>query len=693
MKLLYLSIRLVFFALAVLSMAVPAKAQLSISNSATPEELVRSILLGQGVIASNIKYTGAPVAIGSFNNGNSTNIGINSGIILSTGDISLSKGPNMFSGHGRDNGTSGDDELNLINTTVTFDAAVLEFDFIPSTDTLRVRYVFASEEYNEFVCSEYNDVFGFFISGPGISGVQNIAFIPNTSTPVAINSVNNGNPVNLMCEPTNPAYFIDNIGGNSIEYDGFTTVLEAVSPVKACQSYHIRLAIADVSDHIYDSGVFLEAQSFKSAEEMVINASSGSAINEHCDSTSLTITRTKDIQNEFTIFCEAKGTAVNGVDYETIPSSITFAPGQASVELPIIPLGDGLNENTEVISLSFKSAECNANNYTINITIEDLKKLEASIGDDISICPGESAILDINAFKGSGSYSYHWSTGGNSASEEVSPDKTTEYSIEVQDLCTGEKLVKHITVFVRFSNVSVIPDTAICGGNAVQLYAFGGNSYEWYPAEGLSDPFSNSPLASPAQTTVYHVTIISGSCVRTDTVRVAVNDLKASFEVINEKCDDQVKFINRSSYADQYSWDFGDGSGGSEPNPVHRYKTNGEYTIRLIASSPYSSCIDTIEQTILVESNIGQMLRIPNSFTPNNDGVNDVFSVLYENQECKPLEFLIYNRWGELVYTNFGQDELNWDGTFNGKPVSEGSYVYIIRGETYTKDGYISLIR
>ena len=141
------------------------------------------------------------------------------------------------------------------------DAASLQFDFIPVTNSIKLRFVFASEEYPEFAppeSADFNDVFGFFISGPGISGQQNIAKLANGS----IVSINNINPV------TNSSFYINNGNGNQapyntssnyIQYDGFTKVLEAISPVQCGKKYHLVLSIADVGDGVWDSGIFLQA--------------------------------------------------------------------------------------------------------------------------------------------------------------------------------------------------------------------------------------------------------------------------------------------------------------------------------------------------------------------------------------------------------------------------------------------------
>lgn len=250
--------------------AIQSFGQLQVNSSVTPEEMVEAFI-GPGVSYSNVQFTGAEVSRGLFNNGSSTNIGLDQGIALTSGKIELIIGPNNSSSEGFINGTSGDDLLMNCLGSPTYDASVLEFDFSPASDTAWCMYVFGSEEYNEWVGSTFNDIFGFFVNGPKPEGGnyvnENIALVPGTDLPVAINNVNLGWAM-AGSPPTGPGvngeYFVDNTNGLTIEYDGFTTVLEAKVAVIPGETYHFKLAIADAGDLIYDSGVLLESGSFKS---------------------------------------------------------------------------------------------------------------------------------------------------------------------------------------------------------------------------------------------------------------------------------------------------------------------------------------------------------------------------------------------------------------------------------------------
>ena len=220
-----------------------------------------------------IMYTfqGADSARGIFSNGSSTNIGIETGIFLTSGAGYIIPGPNSSSSSSSSNGLPGHPLLDSITSNLSYDASVLEFGFTPLNDTVKCNFVFGSEEYSEWVFSTFNDVFGFFVNGPKPDSGQyvdyNIALVPGTDIPITINNVNNGQAFsrNVPSGPcTNCEYFIDNTNGLTIEYDGFTTVITLWVLVIPDETYHFAIAVGDVADGIYDSGVLIEGTSFKS---------------------------------------------------------------------------------------------------------------------------------------------------------------------------------------------------------------------------------------------------------------------------------------------------------------------------------------------------------------------------------------------------------------------------------------------
>jgi hypothetical protein len=242
-------------------------------------------LLGQGVQVSNVRLNGVapvgPYAGAGLFDGASGILGIERGIVLSSGAVLDAPGPNDADNTSGSLNTGEDLDLTQLAresssnpTVVTQDRTVIEFDFVPSSNQVKFRYVFGSEEYNEYVASQYNDAFAFYITGPdGIK--RNWALVPgiDTAQAVAINTINNGNPSGTLT-PSNPHLYRDNdpLGRPAtappinIEADGLTVVLTLAADVEPGKVHTMKLAIADAGDQSFDSWVFIEAQSFHAVE-------------------------------------------------------------------------------------------------------------------------------------------------------------------------------------------------------------------------------------------------------------------------------------------------------------------------------------------------------------------------------------------------------------------------------------------
>jgi Ca2+-binding RTX toxin-like protein len=246
-----------------------------LDNGTSATQMAQS-LAGTGVTISNVTYTGANRAAGSFTGG-AGSIGFDTGIVLDSGNVQTYttdstcsvgvEGPNncnedLNSDNSTGLGTAGDSSLDpLVAPNTTEDAAVLDFDLVPQQGAVDFSYVFSSEEYNNFANSSFNDVFAFFVNG------TNCALVPGTTESVAINTINNGNPGGDTT-PHHPELFRDNVRPAptiDTQMDGLTTVLTCHATVNAGQTNHFKLAIADVSDSALDSAVFIQAGSFTSS--------------------------------------------------------------------------------------------------------------------------------------------------------------------------------------------------------------------------------------------------------------------------------------------------------------------------------------------------------------------------------------------------------------------------------------------
>lgn len=498
----------------------------------TPNALVQNVLLGPGVTVSNISYNGSPSAISEFTAAG-TNLGIASGIVMTTGTTvnngSGPHGPNNASSSGLNNNFGGSALLSgIIGGTQTFNAATLEFDFVPYSDTVRFKYVFGSEEYPEFappVSSTYNDVFGFFISGPGIAGLQNIAKLPNGS----IVSINNVNPV------TNTGFYVSNGDGSSspqngsafyIQYDGFTKVLEAVAKVECGKTYHLILAIADVGDGIFDSGIFLEANSLSSKTPIEISYTLSqqafadpSLMAEGCVTATVTLERgTNNITSPLTIPLNVSGTALEGVDYSNLPNSVTFAAGQTTIQFTIDAFADVLIEGQESIILEFPILDPCGNITPIIITlgIEDIQPVSVEVNDETVICPGDAVQLTATVTGGGGTYTYSWDTGETTSSISVTPATTQTYTVSVTDNCLNQTATGSGTI-----TVSVYPPLSLNeSGDINEICPYipalleanatggaGSYSYQWSILSGQLLGTDSVQSVIPSQTTTYSVEV------------------------------------------------------------------------------------------------------------------------------------------------------------------------------------------
>jgi hypothetical protein len=251
-------------------------AQINVTNSNNAAILAQK-LVGEGVSVSNPSIQCEQNQSGLFVTV-ASNLGEDSGIVLTTG-LAASNFPSWGVNGSESNfanfnqGNLGDAALSVLAGTSTFDRCILEFDFKANGDSIFFKYVFGSEEYPSYNCTAYNDVFAFFISGPGYPSPTNIALVPGTSIPVAINSINSGviYPGGALsnCTAMGPgspftSLYVNNTGGATVTYSGFTQLLTARAAIQPCSTYHLKLAIADGFDHILDSGVFLKAGSLTS---------------------------------------------------------------------------------------------------------------------------------------------------------------------------------------------------------------------------------------------------------------------------------------------------------------------------------------------------------------------------------------------------------------------------------------------
>jgi hypothetical protein len=558
-----MSIKIRNFAAALTAIAAMSTAQAQlVVNPATSTQVVDT-LLGTGVTASGITYSGYSYSTGTFN-GTLSNIGFNAGALLCTGDINMAPGPNAGGSTtlGGSLVTCTDPELNAISTTTLYDGAILEFDFVPMSDTIKFRYVFASEEYPEYVCSNFNDVFGFFLSGPNPAGGTysnlNIATIPGSGgLPVAINTVNPGVtgtfgvPGGCASLAYSSLYFDNETPpGATVEFDGFTLPMTAMAAVNCGQTYHIKLAIADAGDGSYDSGVFLEAGSFSSqavsiVPEISYGGANDSTLYEGCGLACVYFIRTSNLAQADTIDVTIGGSAVNGVDYNTgvagvpLPTQLYFAPGQDSISYCINAVSDGVAEGLDTINLAIiQTGICVSTSTYATIYLNEYQPLTLSMTDTTLCNFGGTVVLNAAVTGGVEPFTYSWSSGlPNTPNPTVTVASTTTYTVTVNDACTSAvdptpAVTDSVTVTVATFAPMVADagaDIIACEGDQMNLFVniSGGGApyiYAWSELLG-SDSLSSQNTQATSSTAIlggtYMVTV-TDVCGNTQSDQVSV---------------------------------------------------------------------------------------------------------------------------------------------------------------------------
>ena len=377
----------IFVFTAALVLGMQLSAQMTIQNGYTATQL-GNVLAGSNVTITNASISGGPLQYGTFQY-TGTSFPLNSGIVMSTGNIFHCPQPaTQFAS--TQTGGSGNSLLTGIAGAPTYDAVVFQFNFEVQTDLIEFQYIFASEEYNEFVGSSFNDVFAFFISGPGISGQENIALIPNTNVPVTINNVN----LDSYWQ-----YFNNNeTGTTNFVFDGYTTVLTAKKTgLIPCQTYTLTLAIADAGDAIYDAAVFLQAHSLVqgTVSAQANTFSDNLTALEGCINANFTFQLDSAVSVNTVIPIGIGGTAINGVDYQYIDSVLIIPAGQTSVTLIIDALTDGIAEGVETVELYFTPAPCQPKD-TVLLYIDDYQTLEFQTSPtDLSCFQSSDGTIDF----------------------------------------------------------------------------------------------------------------------------------------------------------------------------------------------------------------------------------------------------------------------------------------------------------
>ncbi len=378
----------------------------------TPQQLIENVFLGEGIQILSVQYDGDARSAAYFKGGQQA-VGIERGIVMTTG-VTVTDGTiygvaepgSRQSSRDVDSPLTNDPDLrNIVGPNVALnDITRYTITFRPLSDTVSFRYVFASEEYPEYVCSQFNDVFGFFMSGPGINGTINLAQIPDANLPVRINTINSGMPGSTAnggnCDGPQESlafsqFYRNNNGSNTQPvYDGLSTVFTATTPVQACETYTIKLVIADVGDSAFDSGVFLEARSFggTASNLEIVNLAIDGTLREGCQGAELHFYTLQAVDQDLPLEVSIGGNATPGLDYTTLPTEYIIPAGDSLLIVPIRAFEDNVNDDGEIIQISLRRSPCLVETY--DIRIEQSRLGLSTLIDEVTRCGDQTVQLN-----------------------------------------------------------------------------------------------------------------------------------------------------------------------------------------------------------------------------------------------------------------------------------------------------------
>lgn len=583
---------------------------MTVNSGFTPLEYVQA-LVGPGITVSNVVMTNNSAnQIGIFD-GQNSNIGFNSGVIMAAGPVNGLIGNAGMADAGQPGNGQTDADLLTIAQSVTSnpsagninsvnDVISLEFDFVPSSNVASFNFVFSSDEYTTYVNSSFNDVFAFFVSGPGITGpfgappgfpggAQNVAVVPGTNTPITISTIF---PAGLPGEPPaglNPQLYVSNTGGTTHTHNGFTVPIPVELNVQCGETYHFRFAIGDGTDTYLNTAVFLEAGSFVSdaVDVTVATVSGDSTIVEGCTDANFIFTRPEgETGDTLIINYEIGGEAIEGTDYNDLQDTVVFLPGEDTVIINLSPIQDGLDEGFESVTITVELVNICGDTIVSSgiIFIGDGPIINIDESDTLLVCANESVTIGASASGGYAPYTYEWTdTLGNIIGSGDSLDLgiTENGSIDVYVTATDNCDFSNVDTLTLTLNQTLSVDTIIVGpatcepDGFVSAFVSGetttpdhGVYYSWTSMSGQAGPAASvwTDLASGW----YYVSVEDAVCTVEDSAFVDL--LNPPVAVLTATptsgCEPLTVSFDYSSSenGDAYTLSYGDGGNESSTN-------------------------------------------------------------------------------------------------------------------------------
>ncbi|MCS6928162.1 MAG: choice-of-anchor L domain-containing protein [Saprospiraceae bacterium] len=609
---------------------------INVQKDVTAQDIVNAIAAPGAVVTIKDLSRCPHGAYGTFSfDADNNPLGLKQGLLLTTGLVELVPGPNDNESATFPHEAPGDADLDYLsvsqgNGLPSEDACIIELDVFVTSDELAFEYVFGSEEYPEYANSDYNDIFAFFASGPGIAGdpnlggALNIAVLPGTNTPVQINSVNN---------LVNWQYYRNTEVSQILQYDGFTSdflgvkkSLTARLDVIPCNTYRLKLAIADRQDPLFDSGVFI-SEVRAGAPELAVQLSDNlDYLVEDCSigESRILVRLRKPKAKATTYTITLGGSAVKDLDYQTdLPNTLTFQPGDSLFVFSLVPLSDSLQEGTETITISLSADFGCGTTVFQTVTLELLDGIRVRINDGLDtifFCPG--ATVQLQAV---GAETYFWTPPAAVNNPNINnPVTTPTQNLKLKVVGTLGVCTDTAEVFLKrieSANVQIVAlDTALCLYDTVSLLATTsppGLPVSWTPKARLSAPNEATTLAYPLTTTTYQAAVqIAGCSPVAAAVTLVVDTLSfPSLRADTTICEGTAVLLAApiEPSTSNYQWTPTTGlDDPTKPNPVATPVQTTTYLLKATSANGGCSRIDSV--TIAV---IPSAVRILNADTLN----------------------------------------------------------------------------
>lgn len=633
---------------------------ISVDESYTPQDLVEDILINSTCAnVFNVSVSGGNFASGKksygYFDGTGTTFPFQNGIILSTGKINNAPGPNGYlSDDGGGMGWNGDPDLNdALGLSNTFNATVLEFDFIPLGNRISFDYIFSSEQYLSSPSSNqcnYTDGFAFLLKRNGETRYQNLAVVPGTNIPVKVNTVRGSGTI---CPPANQAYFDAFNGTNHpTNFNGQTKVLKAESDVIPGETYHIKLVIADEGNYRFDSAIFLGGGSFNFGIDLGDDRLIATG-NPLCPGETLTVDATQVGATGYQWFRNT-----NPIPGATNSTYTITSAGDYTVD---IFYGTTCSPPTETLKIEYAESlvinqdlftECDADANQDGKTVFNLDNIKNQLftnlpaGYVISFfeIPTSTTALPANY-------------------ANTIPNNQTIYAriMNIQGCYSDYPVNLRVNTF---GAVLVDETIGLCEDAILTLDAGNGfTSYEW----------NTNPPQFTQQITVnsggiYEVTLTNAlNCSKTKTFTIEASGIATIEDIIINDFQENNSATIQISASSLGDYEFSLDGVNYQDSTIFSNLNAGEYTVYV---QDKKGCGIVFESFYILD--------YPKYFTPNNDGYNDTWYI--KNLDKRNLEnsvITVFDRYGKLIKQVSGTSE-GWNGTFNGEILPSTDYWFTI---------------